>query len=207
MSPNALAHLDKGVGEIHRFIDDSPLGDLALGIHPPSAVTPRAASEVVRAGILRQGLKIANGFNEVELMSEETKQAALRSSDVELTFERIRREVAPDAVSRFSCLYLAERSVEGEAMLRSMLGKDVYILRVRPTLTLKITKVDVTWFDDFFDSNDIEDARRYWRGLEKCSGQTWEYLFDGVLDVEDPEQIEYIRKHGANLASAVRRWA
>lgn len=52
----------------------------------------------------------------------------------------------------------------------------------------------------FFDSNDIEDVRRYWQGQEKPGGQNWEYLFDGVLEVEDPTQLEYVRKHGANLA-------
>lgn len=205
MSPNALALLDKGIGEIHRSIDDTSLEDLALGFHPPSAVTPRAAGEIVRAGILRQGMKIANGFNEVELMSDETKQDALRSSDVELAFERVRREVAPGAVSRLSCLYLAERSAQGEAMLRAMLGRNVYILRVRPTFTLRLTKVNVAWFDGFFHSNDIEDARRYWQGVGKPSSDNWEYLFDGVLEVEDPVQIEYVREYGASLASAARR--
>lgn len=205
MSPNALAILDKGVGEMHRFIDETPLEDLALGLHPPSAVTPRAAGEIVRAGILRQGMKIANGFNEVELMSDETKQDALRSSDVELAFERVRREVAPGAVSRLSCLYLAERSAQGEAMLRAMLGPNVYILRVRLMLTLGLTRADAAWFDGFFDSNDIEHARGYWQGVGKPGSDSWEYLFDGVLEVEDPVQIEYVRKHGASLASAVRK--
>lgn len=205
MSPNALALVDKGIADVHQFIDDVPLEELAMGFHPQTVVTPRAAGEIVRAGILRQGMKIANGFNEVELMSEETKQDALRCSDVELTFERIRRKVAPSAVSRFSCLYLAERSVQGEAMLRAMLGRNSYILLVRPTLTLSLTQADAAWFDGFFDSGDIEDIQRYWQGLEKPGGKKWEYLFDGVLEVEDPMQIEYIRRHGANLASAARR--
>ncbi len=85
-------------------------------------------------------------------------------------------------------------------MLRAMLGPNVYVLRVRPTLTLRLTRVDAAWFDGFFDSNDIEDVRRYWQGQEKPDGQNWEYLFDGVLEVEDPTQLEYVRKHGANLA-------
>jgi hypothetical protein len=204
-SPNALAVVDRGVGEIHRFIDNTPIEDLAAGLHPPSAVTPRAAGEIVRAGILRQGMQIANGFNEVELMSDETKQDALRSSDVELAFEKVRREVMPSAVSRLSCLYLAERSAEAEAILRAMLGRNVFILRVRPMLTLRITKADAAWFDGFFESNDIEDARRYWQGIEKPGNGNWEYLFDGVLEVEDPAQIEHVRKHGASMASAARR--
>ena len=90
-------------------------------------------------------------------------------------------------------------------MLRAMLGQNVYILRVRPILTLRLTKVDAAWFDGFFDLNDIEDARRYWQGVGKPDGDSWEYLFDGVLEVEDPVQIEYVRKHGASLASAARR--
>lgn len=204
-SPNALAALDKGIGETHQFIDDIPIEDLVAGALPPSAVTPRAVGEIMRAGILRRGMRLANGFNEVEHMSEGTKQDALRSSDVELDFERVRREVMPNAVSRLSCLYVAERSAEGEALLQTMLGRNVYILRVRPILTLKITKVDSAWFDDFFDSNDIEDARRYWRGIESVPGKgKWEYLFDGVLEVEDLVQIEYLRKHCTSMASVGR---
>lgn len=90
-------------------------------------------------------------------------------------------------------------------MLRAMLGRNVYILLVRPMLTLRITKADAAWFDGFFESNDIEDARRYWQGIEKTGNGNWEHLFDGVLEVEDPAQIEYVRKHGASMASAARR--
>ncbi|CAM5409658.1 hypothetical protein AFAE65S_02295 [Alcaligenes phenolicus] len=200
-SPNALAALDKGIGETHKFIDDIPIEDLVAGSLPPSAVTPRAVGEIMRAGILRRGMRLANGFNEVEHMSDKTKQDAFRSSDVELDFERVRREVMPNAVSRLSCLYLAERSEEGEALLQAMLRRDVYILRVRPILTLKITKADSAWFDGFFVSNNIEDARQYWLGIERVPGKgKWEYLFDGVLEVEELAQIEYVRKHGASMA-------
>jgi hypothetical protein len=198
-SPNALAFIDQGIGEQHQPIDNTPVEDLAQGLYPPSVITPRAMGEVVRAGILRNGQQIANGFNEVELISEETKRAALHCSDVELLFETVRRQVAPASPSRLSCLYLAERADVGEQMLRNMLGQNVYILRVVPLVSLQLARVDSAWFDDFFESRDPENVRKYWLGQQMGEVGRWEYLFDGVIKAEDPEQIEHIRKHGARL--------
>lgn len=201
MSPNAMAVADAGIKEVHRRIDDTSIEELARGLHPPSAVTPRAAGQIVRAGILRQGLQIANGFNEIELMSEDTRRAILHESDVELTFERVRREVAPNAVSRLSCLYLAERSADGEAMLRKMLGEKVYILKVRLSFSLRLTRVDSAWFDGFFDptTSTLDDIRMYWQGAEKPGGARWEYLFDGELEIDNQAQIDHVRKYGARI--------
>lgn len=199
-SPNALALIDEGVREQHQSIAETPIEDLAQGLHPPTAATPRAISDVIRAGILRSGQQIVNGYDQEEIMSEETRHDALRCSDVELLFEEVRREVAPNSPSRLSCLYLADCTEEGEIMLRNMLGCNVYVLQVRPVQTLGLVKVDSAWFDGYFESQDIEYARNYWRGLEKPEGGKWEYLFDGIIEVEDSEQIEYIRKNGAHLA-------
>lgn len=196
-TPNAMAHIDCGVAEQHQFIDNTSIEDLAQGLHPPTVVAPRAIGEVIRAGILRRGQKIANGFNEIEQISEETVQDALYCSDVELFFETERRKFASASPSRLSCLYLAERTEMGEKMLRRMLGDKVYILRVSLSLSLRVAKVDSAWFDDFFISRDPENARKYWLGQQMGSEGHWEYLFDGIIKVEDEVQIEHIRKNGA----------
>lgn len=196
-TPNAMALIESGIAEQHQPIDNTPIEDLAKGAHPPTAIAPRAIGEVIRAGILRRGQKIANGFDEIEQISEETQQAALDCSDVELFFEAERRKFAPASPSRLSCLYLAERTEAGEKMLRSMLGRNIYILRVNLLLPLRIAKVDSAWFDDFFNSRDPENARKYWLGQQMGDGGRWEYLYDGIIKVEDEAQIEHIRKHGA----------
>ena len=198
-TPNAMALVDSGIAEQHHPIDTTTIEDLAQGLHPPTVIAPRAIGEVIRAGILRRGQQIANGFNEVEQMSDETQQAALDCSDVELFFEAERRKFSPASPSRLSCLYLAERTESGEQMLRHMLGRNIYTLRVRLTLPLRIARVDSAWFDDFFISRNPENARKYWLGQQMDEGGHWEYLYDGIIKVEDEAQIEHIRKHGARL--------
>jgi len=198
-TPNALALVDPGIGEQHQLIDNISIEELAQGFHPSTVVAPRAIGEVIRAGILRNSMQIANGFNEVEIISEETKRNALDCSDVELSFESARRKIAPTAPSRLSCLYLAERTEAGEQMLGEMLGASIFILHVELLMTLRIQKVDSAWFDDFFVSRNPENAIKYWQGQEMHQGGRWEYLFDGTVKVEDTMQIEYIRKHGARL--------
>ena len=118
-SPNALALLDAGVGQMHSPIEYTTITGLEQGRPRTGALSPRAVNEVIRAGILRQGQMIANGLGELELMSEPTRQFAIQCSDAEIAFEKARRQVPPHAVSRLNCLYLAERTDVDPPMRRS----------------------------------------------------------------------------------------
>lgn len=200
-SPNALASVDPGVMAVHQPLSEVSIVDLSNGQLPSSAVSPRAIGEIIRPGILRNNMQIANGFNEVELISAETKQDAIQCSDVELEFERVRRIVAPTATSRLSCIYLAERSQSSIDMLKVMLGRHVYILDVKIVFQLSLTKVDSAWFDSYFETQNPIDVSNYWLGIEKPGGGKWEYLLDGAIEVEDPLQLIHIRQHGAKFGS------
>lgn len=198
-SPNAIALVDAGIRNAHTPVETCSLDQLAFGRTMGGVVSPRAAGEVIRAGILRGGAAIFDGRMEQELISESTKVDAVRCSDVELIFEGVRREVAPNAASRLSCLYLAERTDAGERMLHTIFGAGVYILNVKVELCLSLTRVDMAWFDSYFHTSDRGDARSYWLGHEMPGGAMWEYLLDGVLQVEDPSRLAYLQAHGAKV--------
>jgi len=57
-TPNAMALIDSGIAEQHQPIDNTPIEDLAKGMHPPTVIAPRAIGEVIRAGILRRGKRL-----------------------------------------------------------------------------------------------------------------------------------------------------
>ena len=200
-SPNAAALLDPGLRYAHSPIQSSAITDLRHG-HPQTGVlSPRAAGEVVRGGILRASQKIMNGLGEVELMADATRDFAIRCSDAEIVFEEARRTVAPHATSRLSCLYLAERTDDGHQMLRAMLGANCYILDVRILLELSRTRADSAWFDAYVNQPDDELARNYWLGEQfHHAGGNWEYLLEGVIEVEAAAQLSHIRRYGAKVA-------
>lgn len=202
-SPDAAARADRGLRAAHQPIESISLADLRAGHPGTGVISPRAGHEIIRAGIIRRGQKIANGLGEVELMSTETRQGAIRCSDVELTFEEARRRTAPEAVSRLSCLYLAEATAQGASILRSMLGPDRYLLDVRIGQKINLTRADATWFDAYFEEPDSEYATNYWLGFEKDQGAgQWEYLLDGMIEATDAAQIEHVRLHGAKAYAA-----
>ena len=81
-----------------------------------------------------------------------------------------------------------------------MLGAEALILRVRIPNALAVTKVDTAWFNAYVDDCQEEFVRNYWRSVPfDASTTTWEYLVEGMIEADDPEGLEYLRKHGAHL--------
>ncbi|CAG0986242.1 hypothetical protein ANRL4_02189 [Anaerolineae bacterium] len=139
---------------------------------------------------------MVNGYGEEVLVSDETRQFLLKSSEVELEFERVRRLVSPNSVSRLSCIWLAERTPEGEQHIKDMLGHDVYILNVRITTALNLSRVDTAWFDQYWHEDKSEYIERYWSGQPQSGTPKWEYLLDGEIQVEDQQQLEFVKRNG-----------
>ena len=113
----------------------------------------------------------------------------LWKSEIELRLEEIRRQIAPDAVSRLNCLYLAD-NIE---VIKSIPDFDpkAPIIKVKIREASGVTKADMSCFEDFCDSyrqGEIihceEYAKNYWKGYPCKNGNCrWEYLVDGIIDV------------------------
>ena len=195
-TPNFIAAIDSGFAAAHHPIEQVSIDDLRKNGPRQCGVTPRTGSAIIKAAILRRGQKMVNGYGKEILVTDETREFLMKCSDVELEFERVRREVSPNSVSRLSCLWLAERTPDGEQHIKNMLGNNIYILNVCVTRALNISRADTGWFDAYWDEGRPEYIVNYLSGEFFSSSLKWEYLLDGEIKVEDAEQLEYIKEHG-----------
>ena len=186
MSPGFLSKADpSGIGQVQQQISDFSIEQLRLGQASIGAVTPRFANVCIETALLRQGIQIVNGYGEETHYSQETKKLKIKYADVELEFEKVRREQFPEQVSRLTCIYLADRNSEGRKLVQEMLGVHVEIMDVKIVYQLAISKVDVDWFDCYIGEPSEDYIIQYWKGLPKTDAPKWEYLLDGMIEIED----------------------
>ena len=198
-SPNYLASIEPGLGAVHKPVENFSIEDLRQNGYQGGAVTPRSATILIKAAMLRQRLHMVDGHGNEILVSAQEKQRILELSEAELSLEQLRRSVYPDKVSRLSCLWLADANEEGAKHIRSMLGDQVYMISVKISNQLALSKVNTHWFDEFIRTGDMDCAHRYWAGNAAPHGGRWEYLLDGEIVISDPEQLEYIRSYESKL--------
>jgi hypothetical protein len=79
-----------------------------------------------------------------------------------------------------------------------MLGQDIFILPVTIPVAVRVSKVDTRWFDQYCADPRPEYIDNYWHSVPSDPvNPTWEYLVDGVIEVDDPTALERIRVFGA----------
>lgn len=199
MSPNALALVDPGIAASQTRIESLPMDMLRCGVGAISfAPSPRTANSLIIGGMLERGEKLYDGYGSLILMSAETQKWHRNVFRTEMVFEEQRRAVAPTAVSRLSCLWMAERTSTGIKHIQAMLGPDMYLVDVKIAIQIGLTRVDTQWFDRYCEDPKIEFVDRYWAGELHGTGETWEYLFDGMFVLEQEKQRKYIEDHGAH---------
>ena len=200
-SPDYVAAVDQGVYDCHKSIRDTDIELIEKGYTPQGAVTPRGVWFIQASRQIRLGEYDKWSTTSPTHLSENDSEQIVKFGQVEIDFERRRREVAPDAVSRLSCLYVADNDEFGRGHLKRMLGYDIHILRVRVPLAIRVSRCDTKWFDEYWDNKDIKAIDNYWSGICRDSGNpSWEYLVDGMIEVNDPDGMKYLLSNGVNIA-------
>ncbi|OGW43824.1 MAG: hypothetical protein A2Y66_06985 [Nitrospirae bacterium RBG_13_41_22] len=200
-SPDFVAAVDRGVFDCHKSIRDTDIELIERGHMLHGAYTPRGlwfiqAAYQIRAGDYRRWSATSSAH-----FSDKEAEYISKMGAVELAFERRRREVAPQAASRLSCLYVADDNEDGRSHLKRMLGYGVHLLKVTIPLAIRVTRCDTYWFDAYSAEPNPDYIDKYWSGACRYEKRpTWEYLVDGMIEANDPEGMEYLRKHGVNIA-------
>lgn len=198
-SPNFMALADpEGIGRSQKRIDSHPIDDLKNGKAQLGAVTPRLVAVGIEAALLRNDIKIIDGYGREILYSEQGRAEKIKRADIELEFEHYRRQHYPEKISRLTCIYLAEKTDAGKNLIHSMLGPEVEILEVKSSFCLGITKADVSWYDQYALNPKQEYIENYWSGIQFSEREAWEYLFDGCIEIED-EILLRVLNDGASL--------
>lgn len=196
-SPDYLAACDKSLAKFHPNIKEIPMDKLSKFGVPQGILSPRAAC-LTEAAILRNGGRLGEGTINTKWFTREKSDQIKRIADIELDFEAERRKVAPKAVSRLSCLWVAEDSVAGRKLVESMFP-DRVVLNVCIPRALGVSKVDVGWFDKYAKEKNRQYIHSYWMGtISDDNNPKWEYLVDGELEISDKYQLEVIRQYGAH---------
>jgi len=198
-SPDFAALADPGLAAAHQPLRDASIEMLRTSGVPQGVPTPRATWCVWAAAWVRRGGHVGIGTDKTNWLPQEQLDEILRRGDIELAFEARRREVLSDGASRLASLYLAEDSDTGRAHIRQMLGDETFIIRVTVPLAIRVTKADTRWFDLYCQDQNPDYIDKYWSSVAcDTNSPTWEYLVDGVVEVDDPEGLAHIRKFGAH---------
>ena len=193
-----LGVVDPNLARTHRTIGSIPIPELASTGPYENAVSPRSAGYLIPAAILDSGQKIVNGFGEPRQLTPGQEQRLIETRNIELKFEEGRRLIAPTAPSRLSCIWLAENSDAGRAVILSMLP-NAYITAVRVEHCAAAAIADANWFDDYLNFPKPDFIENYWKGKIHPKISMPEILVDGQVTFTDPQQLAYIKENGKKL--------
>ncbi len=205
MSPDFMARSDRGMSEVHQSLRDAPIECLESGPFPIGTVTPRSGNIVLPGTIVRRGDKIGIGVENTKWIPDATQKEIMRRADIEITFEKMRREIAPDAASRLSCLWLAEDTPDGNTHLKEMFGDNapIRIMKVRIPQYLRVTRTDTACFDRYLSCEEQtpQVIENYWKGVSLSENNPkWEFLVEGVIEF-DPEQVHEVYELARSLST------
>jgi hypothetical protein len=170
-------------GANHHDIESMTIEDIRQGLF--QGVLSPSSAVILAAALARENRTLFNIDRAYDAI-----QCQLRA-DVELEFERVRRDVAPDAVSRLQCIWLAENSDVGRKMIEQMfLSPDLHFLDIEVLTYRKVLKADSTHFDNYCHRPHRGHAVSYWEGAQANDSPQWEYLVDGQVRATVQSQID-----------------
>ena len=196
-----------GIIEARRSLPSFPSDDIRLSTIFNGVLSPMVARNFVPAAIFESGQELVNGYGELIDHTDARKLRLIEKSDLEVAFEKGRLKYNPLASSRLSSIFLAERSEQGRASIWKMLSTKVYIVEVRVLYERSLTKADGGWFTAYQNGNRDDFIKSYWLG-ERCpdpGDSAWEYVFEGVIEIVNPDELEHIHKYGAKLTNTRRK--
>lgn len=158
------------------------------------------AALLVQAALIRKGIQLKNNQNSMP-MSEEEMNMILKKADIELEFERYRRDLAPGIPSRLTCLYLAEddEDYNGRLNIQNMLTQlewRPFVFQVEIKDNFGLHKADNRWYDSYFYDPKPEYIANYWSSMPLDVVSTWEFLLEGSIRFISQDEIEMIKTQG-----------
>jgi len=115
-----------------------------------------------------------------------------RRPQVESKFEEIRKKNYPDRPSRTECFYmsLTQELAEQRKAIWGSKDREIFRCRIIPAQA-KILAADMTFYNNFEDTENEELIHNYWNGVIKDESEI-EILFDGSLYFPDWQSFETI---------------
>jgi hypothetical protein len=159
------------------------------------------AALLVQAALVRKGIQLKNNQSSMP-MSKKEMNMILKKADIELEFERYRRDLALGIPSRLTCLYLAEddEDLNGRLNIQNMLTQlewRPHVFQVEIENNLGLHKADNRWYDAYFYDTKPEYIVNYWSSTPLNSVSSWEFLLEGSVRFSSQDEIEMIKSQGS----------
>lgn len=142
----------------------------------------------------RDGLKIGIGAANTKFYTDCKVERIHRIANLEIEFEKIRREIDSNLPSRLSCIYVAEDNIGGRIMLRNMFynKRNFHIAQVN-IAALKLHKADSKWISAYEEKQNKCFIENYWRGLNFDKNPQYEYLVEGIVYLKNEHDREAVK--------------
>jgi hypothetical protein len=171
-----------GANASHRSIESLSLEEIKDGKF--QGVLSPSATVVLAAALARRNITLYNIDHPYNADHCQHRAA------IEIEFEKIRRQVAPLAVSRLNCIWVAENSEAGRDMVRKMfLNRDIHLLDAAIYRYRRIFRADSTHYDNYGRQPHQAHAMDYWAQTASKIPK-WEYLVDGTIQATDRNQVD-----------------
>jgi hypothetical protein len=202
-SADYISKLDPALSVAHMQLKSLPIEALKQAPFPPGTLTPAAIYLLIAA--LADDCSILRYGDGSPLSPQLVKYSKIRAKK-ELEFEVARRTIAPQAPSRLSCLWLAEDSTKGRAMLEDIFcNSDLHFLQVSIVGADQLHKGDWNLWQGYFQKANPLSAEKYWRSETSSAEPRWEYLLDGAIHCANQKQISRLCK--AHLEANSSPWS
>lgn len=194
-SPNYIAYWDSDFASDYKSIRDAKISELKYNGGGSGGLTPTALHYIYAASGIRLGFHPEKGSIKLTKRQEEH---IVKRSNIEIKFEIERRRIASNAPSRLDSLFIADNK---DIICRMFDNHpDLLILKVKIAEALRFIKVDSAWYSEYWKNRSKKYIKRYWMSKPyKENTDCWEYLVDGLLVVDDPEGLEWIRSRREEL--------
>lgn len=193
VSTEVLGLSDPGLAETYRPIGTVPISELASGWVEGNVASPRLGRFLFPAGIMNLGGEMVDAHGAPWPSSPGGKRRVIETAEAEIAFEVGRRRLSPAAPSRLTCIWLAEGSDAGRAVIQSML-RDTLICKVRVVSCHQFKVADAGWFDDYLNFPDLKYVDNYWLGVIHPRHSLPELLVEGVVQLTEQSAIDQIKQ-------------
>ncbi|MFC7773902.1 hypothetical protein [Flavobacterium sp. GCM10027622] len=147
----------------------------------------------------RNGLKVGLGIENAQYYSKEKLKKFARISELEIEFERVRREIDNNLPSRLCCIFLALDNFDSRTMLKNMFwDKTNFIIApIEIKYKHRFHQADSKWIEEYEKTKHKSAIENYWLGKNFDNNPEYEYLLEGLIELCDSKDREYIKNHYA----------
>lgn len=185
--------VDPGLAETYRPIGSVPIDELATGWVEGNVASPRLGRFLYPAGVLKFDGEVVDEQGVPWPNTAAARRRIIETANAEIVFEATRRELAPEAPSRLTCIWLAEGSDAGRAVIQSML-RDTFICKLHVPFCLQYTVADAGWFDDYLNHADSRYTENYWLRVKHPRHSLPEILVEGIVQLTEQSEIDHIKQ-------------